>query len=638
MNKNQWMMRWLIVLCGMLYALSATASSAKWSYAAAYESGNSGDWYIGEHNERALLAWGEAYVMMSLASMYRATQDPMWLDELSRHVDATLQQRDDRRGVKDYRGVSTACWQNHSYQPADEAYCYVVHSGMLAYPMAEWVRLVQQNGLNKEVAYDGRSFGEKAEDYLIAAEETVLAHEDQWREEGYYVFRPDASFLTYAGRDVPLNQSNTMGRLLVTLYAVTGDKNYYEKAKALADRFKGQLTNYRWNYWGGVYSGVGEDVSHAAINVDFAALCAQNGITFTDVDMRAFGHVFTDSVYLDDQTFSDFLGGGTTNGSGYLPQVGRWLRLTPWKTSVYTAVRDLYASRFTPSNASASMVLSWAHLAEFEPERCAHFFYSVDWSAVDSDSGLRSATAYGANILTSPSELSVGCMIPLEVDMEPSITTSQWDGAQYHRVATWTPGTRGLRHVPYEPEWDFVYWRDGVLFQFSDPEYSGAGVRVRESFGLGVPLFTSAPPTEAMIDTLFEYPASADGDGPYWWSLGAFPTGARVSAESGLVTWTPTEAGEVSFLLRVENDAGVAEQRFSVRVEGVDTGNPDTGDTGSAPTETGEGGEDTGKPMSESSGCGCQYASGSWGIWTLFVMSLMGIRRRPSPTLGGHQR
>ena len=267
----------------------AWGNSAKWAYVDAYQAGNGGDWYLGDNNETAMLAWGESYVMMSLASMYRATLDPNWLDELSRHLDGALLQRDDNRGITDYRGVSAACWQNHSYQPANQPYCYVVHSRMIGYPMAEWVRLVDTYGLHDEVAYDGRSFRTKASEYLQAAKETVAAHDDQWRNEGYYVFRPDASFMTYAGRDIPLNQSNTMGRLLVTLYAITGEKAYYDKAKALADRFKAQITGYRWNYWGGPYAGVGEDVSHAAINVDFAALCMQNGITFTDVDMRGFG-------------------------------------------------------------------------------------------------------------------------------------------------------------------------------------------------------------------------------------------------------------------------------------------------------------------------------------------------------------
>ena len=69
---------------------SASASSAKWAYVDAYNVVDSGDWYIGEHNEGALLAWGESYVMMSLASMYRATKDPKWLDELSRHIDGVL--------------------------------------------------------------------------------------------------------------------------------------------------------------------------------------------------------------------------------------------------------------------------------------------------------------------------------------------------------------------------------------------------------------------------------------------------------------------------------------------------------------------------------------------------------------------
>ncbi len=317
----------------LLLVFNASAVTARWSFVEAYDNVDGGDWYIGYDNTSATLAWGESYVMMGLASMFRATGGPDWLDELARHADAALAMRDDERGVVDYRGVSAACWQNTHYQDGGEAYCYVVHSGMLGYPIAEYARLVAEADLRDEVAYDGTTFGDKADRYVTAAAEVVAAHDDQWNIAGYYVFRPDASFLGYPGVDLPLNQSNAMGRLLLVLHDLTGESSYLDKATALAQRFDAQITTrdgaHLWNYWGGSYSSNGEDVSHAAINVDFAAMCAERGVVFGEADMDAFATTFMDNVYVDDRTFSVYVGGGETNHASYRPQVGRWLRLTP---------------------------------------------------------------------------------------------------------------------------------------------------------------------------------------------------------------------------------------------------------------------------------------------------------------------
>src|SRR5688500_138224 len=115
--------------------LLVLAVSARWSYEDAYDNVEGGAWYEGVNNEDASLAWGEGYVMSSLAAMYRATTHPMYLDRLAEHIDAVLAQRDDARGVADYRGVSGACWRNMSYQA--EPYCYAVHTGQIITPMLE---------------------------------------------------------------------------------------------------------------------------------------------------------------------------------------------------------------------------------------------------------------------------------------------------------------------------------------------------------------------------------------------------------------------------------------------------------------------------------------------------------------------
>ena len=148
------------------------AVGARWSFEEAYHAVDDGQWYIGHDNETATLAWGESYVVQGLAAMFRATGHPMYLDRMARHLDSILVQRDDARGVTDYRGVSAACWRNLSYQ--DEPYCYVVHSGILAEGLAAFAVMVRDAGLEAELAADGESFGDKATAYLVAAEGAAL--------------------------------------------------------------------------------------------------------------------------------------------------------------------------------------------------------------------------------------------------------------------------------------------------------------------------------------------------------------------------------------------------------------------------------------------------------------------------------
>ena len=627
----------LILLSGLIS--QANAVSPLWSFIEAYQYIDGGNWYRDEDNSEALLAWGESYVMSALASMARKTSSPEWLDQLAWHADAVLEQRDDNRGVMDYRGVSDACWQNSHYQSGQEPYCYVVHTGMLMYPMLEFARIVETNGFHDELAYDGQSFGDKATAYIIAAQQSVEAHEDQWDSSGFYFFRSDASFLSYPGRDVPLNMSNAMGRALLVLHDLTGEQEYITKATTLAVRFKSQITDYRWNYWGEEYAANGEDISHASINVDFAAMCAERGVVFDDDDMKGIADNFMDSIYIDDSTFSDWIGGGSTNNSSYRPQIGRWLRLTPWRTGLYTAVRDLFEEHHPPPSVSASVLVGWAMLAEFEPQQCEHFFYYVDWddSEPDVQGNMRTATAYSANILITPPNLGEGCIAPLNMELEQQITMGQWDGENYHRIAEWQPMV-GTRFLPYEPEWSYIYWSDGVLFQFTDPAYTGEGISVQESPGVILPIITSEPPESGFRTENMEYQLEATGDNPLWWSLADFPTGARIDAEDGLLTWTPTDVGEFTFTVVLDNDWGRSEQTFSYTVE-LEESEPSQEIEPSQEPESnneddeveleddGNGEEDF--PKEGSQGCGCSNSSNRESyFWIWAVMFGVIMRRR----------
>lgn len=60
-----------------------------------------------------------------------------------------------------------------------------------------------------------------------------------------------------------------------------------------------------------------------------------------------------------------------------------------------------------------------------------------------------------------------------------STEVQQWDGDAYHTVARWAAeSVEWRRHVPYDRRWPFIYWEDGVLFQFDDTYNRGSKVDV----------------------------------------------------------------------------------------------------------------------------------------------------------------
>ena len=237
----------------------------------------------------ALLAWSESYLMQAYAEMFRATGDEEYLDKLFEHVESVLNNRDDLREQVDYKGDLVPAWGTDRYTTGGEWTHFVVLTGMITFPMLEFVLLVREHGVSRLSA--------QAEDVLSRVEESIRYHDDQWamQEAGYglYVYREDLYHQqNYA---CPLSQQATIGRSLLLLWQLTQNDQYLAMATDIAIAIKSSLgDNGRGGYVWGVFIDDGPeddsvpDVSHSTMTIHFAALACEAGVVFNRTDMERF--------------------------------------------------------------------------------------------------------------------------------------------------------------------------------------------------------------------------------------------------------------------------------------------------------------------------------------------------------------
>ncbi|REF35116.1 hypothetical protein [Thermasporomyces composti] len=255
---------------------------------------------------------------------------------------------------------------------------FSVHTGMITYPIATFVRVVATTPtLRRNSRYKA-----KAEEYLAAVEAAVAVHDSEWREDdgaGYFRW-PKGMPVPYDGTIQPINQSVALGRTYLELARVTRDPHYLRRAQALATMVRAQLVvdsggAYIWPYWptfSEVYQGYGksgdpatdvseytpsygsasggaqqyEDLSHAAIEVDFAALAFRAGVVFKGLDMVRLARTFTQNLATSADglatTYVRVDGGGGLAPPGQYLQAPRWMAVAPWDPALFTHALAIY--------------------------------------------------------------------------------------------------------------------------------------------------------------------------------------------------------------------------------------------------------------------------------------------------------
>lgn len=259
---------------------------------------------------------------------------------------------------------------------------FSVHTGMITYPLASFVRIVY----NEPRLW--RRYKRKADEYLAACRAAADVHEREWVDSGHFIW-PKGMPVPYDGTEQPHNQSLGLGQTYAELAKATGDRVYRERVRKLAATFAADLTvdaddAYVWPYWptfGKLYNGYTkaddvseytpsygtpgkgaqqkEDLSHGGIDVEFAALA------FPRTELGRFARTYTKNLATSDNgiatTFLYVDGTGGLAAPGQYLQAPRYMPVAKSDPALFTHARAVYDDH-QPGPVTGSTILCVAYL------------------------------------------------------------------------------------------------------------------------------------------------------------------------------------------------------------------------------------------------------------------------------------
>ncbi|TDD19081.1 hypothetical protein E1218_24780 [Kribbella turkmenica] len=275
-----------------------------------------------------------------------------------------------------------------TFQP--QYYVFAVHTGMIAHPLARYVRMVFESPRLKR---GGRM--RIAQKLLAAVRAAVTFHDSE------YAVRPDGSGdyvwpkgapVPFDGTIQPYNQSHGLGQVLVELYRATGERRYRTRTEQLLKGFRAGLTlgpegAYVWPYWplhSELYTGYPatagvseytpsypasrqiEDISHAAISLEFVQAAYEAGVDDgLAADVQRFTATFTQNVIRSETEVWLRVNGTTTAVPANAVQCARWGAYAEHDPLVYEQSLRVYdAVQLVPSQGSHALGIAYLNWAE----------------------------------------------------------------------------------------------------------------------------------------------------------------------------------------------------------------------------------------------------------------------------------
>lgn len=264
-------------------------------------------------------------------------------------------------------------------------YSFAVHTGMMALPMARFVRLVRGT---PALAHRSAT----ASRILMQVRRSVRHHQDEYSvtSDGIGDFRwPRGVPVPFDGAIQPLNQSHALGATFAELYAITGNERCRTQVDAILKSFRGSLTesegSYRWTYWplhSELYRGYSadedlssytpfftpavqeEDISHAAITLEFIQSVHEAEIEDMSADRELFAAAFTDRLIRTEDTLWWRLDSTAEALPSQAVHCARWLVLDDVGPAMREQVlRVLDAVQFEPAGGSDALGVAYLNLS-----------------------------------------------------------------------------------------------------------------------------------------------------------------------------------------------------------------------------------------------------------------------------------
>lgn len=357
------------------------------------------------------------YVMQAYLSLYRSTGKLKYLESFVRVMDNVLQRRDDYRYNinSSLSNVNTPTWQKLNYVSNNNAYADMLASGILTYPMADFVYLIKVEktilqGMNAPVysapafkpscttcnslttTFSGMNYNTIADLVKDRVHETLIHHNSEWgsgfhsgRVIGFYrggMDYNDEKGGFHSGEwVVPLNYQATIGRTHLMMWRATGNFFYEDHARRLANNLRANMqkhsaisgpNKYYWKYWdqfnqpsGNLPTGFNrwEDMSHASYDVHFAYLCYKHNLKYSpssavnvfDVnDMNKLANTFLGTFY-GDRNVRDYVNGtdATPNPINYITGLEGWVPYIEFNKDLYPIFSEIFSSVYTSGSNGA---------------------------------------------------------------------------------------------------------------------------------------------------------------------------------------------------------------------------------------------------------------------------------------------
>ena len=314
------------------------------------------------------LAWGEAIHGQTRLSRFEADGHLLDLEYILDQIELVNAHRADRVTPPlngEQRDSVPPAWISFNLSQGADAkqHAWLGHVGRAIYPAARIAAFVKND------SHLNATYGLRIDAILSDIVQSLDMFESEYHvdSDGAGIYR-DPYFEFYSGKTVlPFNLQTSAGRAFIALSEATGDPRFRQRAYKLAIGMKNELTaiddRYQWRYATYRQPTEGEDVSHAAINVNFMIDAYEAGLVFDDTDIRRLTNTMK-HLYTPDDGFTYRVDGLGEVNAGTSDNMAAWLRLTNYDASLRELVFPYFLDQWANQRSNVNSLIGSAFYIE----------------------------------------------------------------------------------------------------------------------------------------------------------------------------------------------------------------------------------------------------------------------------------